>query len=94
MTTSTEIVTELRRAMRNAAWPYIMLDKIMPLCDAHEAMAGALLAAREFIAAERRTLVECCINPNTHTLEPDDYAEAERITDLLKLIDNALRQRP
>lgn len=96
MNTSTTIVAELRRqrAAGNAVWPCITLKNITPLCDAHEAMTAALVAAREFIAAERRTLVECSVTPKTHTLEPDDYAEAERITDLLKLIDNALRQRP
>lgn len=53
----------------------------------------ALRAAHEFITAERRSLVECSVTPKTNTLDPDDYAEADRITDLLKLIDNALRPR-
>lgn len=69
-------------------------QKAVTACSQRATAIIALRATRDFIAAERRTLVECSVTPKTHTLEPDDYAEAQRITDLLKLIDNALGQHP
>lgn len=54
-----------------------------------QAMRAALLAAREFIAAERQSFIECNTDPTTHQLDPDDFDHAEHITALLAQIDAA-----
>ena len=90
--TPADIVAELRRqaSKRNAVWPSVMLKDLIALCDSHDQMAAALANARSFIAAERKSFVECSTHPQTKEMDADDYDYVELMTALIAQIDAAI----